>query len=108
MNGKGLTAQQGSPGVQRVNGNAAFLNRLAAAFLAVQQHQGGGNPAPFRLNGVNSLQRGASCRDDVIHHNHGIPGLEIAFNAAAASNPLISFQSVSPHGWAATVTATRM
>jgi hypothetical protein len=63
--------------------DAARLDGLAAAFLAVHQHQAEGDFPALALDGVDRLERGAAGGDDVIDDDDVVAGLEVALDLLA-------------------------
>ena len=64
---------------------AQFLDVRAAAFFAVLQHEDEGNFAPLRLDALDGLDGGTTGGDHVIHHDHAVTWLEIAFHEFLAA-----------------------
>jgi hypothetical protein len=58
---------------------------LAPALLAVHEHEHESDPSPLLLDGLDGLEGGIPCGDDVIDDDHGSGSAEIALNAAAAA-----------------------
>lgn len=65
--------------------DAARFDRLAAAFLAVHQHQGKRDFAAFALNGIDRFEGGSAGSDHVIDDDDGVAGVEVAVDLFAGA-----------------------
>ena len=80
--------QQRTPREQRDDVHASRFDGLAAAFLAIHEHQAERDVSTFALNGVDGFESGAAGGDDVIHDDHVVAGLEIALDLFACAMAL--------------------
>lgn len=64
--------------------DAAGLDGLAAAFLAVDEDEREGDFSSLALDGVDGLEGRAAGGDDVVHDDDIVPGLEVAFDLLAS------------------------
>ena len=65
--------------------NATAFDSLAAAFLAVHQHQSSHYLATLGLDGIDGLDGGTTGGDYVVHHDDFLTGFKITFDALATA-----------------------
>jgi hypothetical protein len=69
-----------SPGEDRDDFVAPFLDVCAAAFFSIDQHDDESDLSAGFFDCIYRLDGGAACCDDVVNYHHRITGREIAFN----------------------------
>src|SRR5437764_14816227 len=69
-----------SPGEDRDDFVAPFLDVWAPAFFSIHQHDDESDLSAGFFDRIYRLDGGAACRDDVIDYHHRIVRREIAFN----------------------------
>jgi len=69
-----------SPGEDRDDFVAPFLDVCAAAFFSIHQHNDKSDLSAGFFDRIYCLNGGAACRDDVVNYHHRIARGEIAFD----------------------------
>ena len=78
-------SQQSGPREHRQHVDPARFDGLAAAFLAVHEHEAEGDFSAFALDGVDGFEGGAAGGDDVIDDDHVVAGLEVSLDLFAGT-----------------------